>query len=595
MALLSLNRVTLSPVGVKLLDEASLNLEAGERACLLGRNGEGKSSLLRMVTGEISPQSGEIAWQSGARVASLPQEVPENLTGRVREIIADDGPDSHEIDVLLHQLQLDGDAEFSSLSGGGKRRTLLARALVAEPDVLLLDEPTNHLDIAAIAWLENTLKRFRGALLFVTHDRAFLQGVATRIVELDRGRLQNFDCRYDEYLRRKESMLESEAKTNREFDKLLAQEEVWVRRGLKARTTRNEGRVRALQAMRDERRARRNVSGNARVEIQTGTRSGHQVVEAENANFGYGEKILVRDFSTRIMRGDKIGIAGPNGAGKTTLLRLLLGDLEPQSGSIKQGTRLEIAYSDQMRASLNGEKSVAWNVAGENDTVPVGPERKHIVSYLGEWLFPRDRIWTKAATLSGGERNRLLLAKLFTQPANVLVLDEPTNDLDLETLELLEESLVNFPGTVLLVSHDRAFLNNVVTSILAPEGDGYWRDYVGGWDDYQRVSKQSAVDNDRTTEKSRAASEATKPRVAKARKLSFKETRELEELPAKLESLEAEHAKITVQMNEPDFWTQHAAQSATLTARLQELENQTLAAYARWEELEAVRIASEGK
>ena len=591
MALLSLNKVTLAPVGVKLLDEASLQLEAGERACLLGRNGEGKSSLLRMVTGEISPQSGEIAWQSGARVAFLAQEVPENLAGQVREIIGDEQGDSHEIDVLLHQLQLDGDAEFESLSGGGKRRTLLARALLAAPDVLLLDEPTNHLDIEAIAWLETTLKRFRGAILFVTHDRAFLQAVATRIVELDRGLLQNFDCRYDEYLRRKASMLESEAKTNREFDKLLVQEEAWVRRGLKARTTRNEGRVRELEKMRRERQARREVSGNARVEIQGGNRSGHQVVEAENAAFSYGEKKLVQDFSMRSLRGDKIGIAGPNGVGKKTLLRVLLGELAPQGGTIKLGTRLEVAYSDQMRAALNGEKSVAWNVAGDNDTVPFGGERKHIVSYLGEWLFPRDRIWTKAATLSGGERNRLLLAKLFTQPANVLVLDEPTNDLDLETLELLEESLVNFAGTVLLVSHDRAFLNNVATSILAPEGGGHWREYIGGYDDYQRMAKKSTVEFGGKEAGNRKQETGNAPPVAKPRKLSFKETRELEELPARLGMMEAEHAQLAARMNEPDFWSQHAAQSAEFSARLEELESQTLAAYARWEELESVRVA----
>lgn len=604
MALLNINRVTLAPVGTKLLDEASLTLERGERACLLGRNGEGKSSMLRMLGGEISAESGEIAWQSGARVASLPQEVPQGLAGTVREIVSNSHTDEYEVDALLHQLELEGEAEFTSLSGGGKRRALLARALAADPDVLLLDEPTNHLDITGIAWLEGVLKKFRGALLFVTHDRAFLQAVATRIVELDRGRLQNFDCKYDEYLRRKASQLESEAKTNKEFDKLLAQEEVWVRRGLKARTTRNEGRVRELEKMRRERSERRETQGAARVEIQSGGRSGHQVCVATHASFSYGERPLVTDFSLRLMRGDKLGIVGPNGTGKTTLLRLLLGTLAPQSGTVEPGTRLEIAYSDQMRAAIDGEKSVAWNVAGDNDTVRVGDERKHIVGYLAEWLFPRDRVWTKAATLSGGERNRLMLAKLFTQPANVLVLDEPTNDLDLETLELLEESLVSFPGTLLVVSHDRVFLNNVATSILAPTGGGHWREYVGGYDDYIRAAQRITIEKGRSEANSNGSSSNSNGRVETAkpaepktgirpRRLSFKEARELETLPAKLEQLEADHAKLVAEMNDPEFWTQRAAESAKLSARLEELESAVVDAYGRWEELEAVRVASE--
>jgi ATP-binding cassette subfamily F protein uup len=614
MSLLSLNRVRLTLGGPLLLDNVDLNVEEGERVCILGRNGEGKSSLMRLVTGELSPNGGEIITQKGARVTWLPQEVPENLTGRTFDIVA--GTDSdrlpdYEVDAVLHRLGLDSEADFSVLSGGQKRRVLLARALAGQPDLLLLDEPTNHLDIESIDWLEEFLQKRRGALLFVTHDRAFLQKLATRIVELDRGKLLNWPGDYNEYVVRKAASLEAEAKANADFDKKLAQEEVWLRKGIKARQTRNEGRVRALQELRSQRRARRELSGPARIETQNTDRSGHVVAEAKHMSFAYDDKVIARDLTVRLMRGDKVGFIGPNGCGKTTLLKLLLGNLEPQSGSIKMGTRLQLAYIDQMRAALDPEKTVRENVADENDTVLVNGERRHIIGYLQEWLFSPERARIKAGVLSGGERNRLLLAKLFTQPSNVLVLDEPTNDLDLETLELLEDVLVNYPGTLLLVSHDRAFLNNVVTSTIAPLGDGEWREYIGGYDDWvwQRKAEAKAEAQEKAQAKAQvfgknktpqnvtapaasAASKSTNSRNEKQRKLSFKENRELEELPAHIEQLENEHVELAEKLADPALYKGDGAEVARLNARLQELEATTLKTYERWEQLEAIRIAS---
>ncbi|HEX8237168.1 MAG TPA: ATP-binding cassette domain-containing protein [Abditibacteriaceae bacterium] len=611
MALLSLRDVRLTLGGPPLLDGVALNIEEGERVCLLGRNGAGKSTLLKMIGGEISPDGGELALQKGARVAYLPQEVPEDMTGRVFDIVSSTHPQpqEHEVNAVLMRLQLDGDAEFEVLSGGLKRRVVLARALATGPDLLLLDEPTNHLDITSIAWLEEFLPRAVPSLLFVTHDRAFLQKMATRIVEIDRGKLSSWSCDYNTFLERKAAQLEAEEKQSALFDKRLAEEEAWIRRGVKARTTRNEGRVRSLEKMREERRARRNVVGEVRAQMQEADRSGHMVAETHAVSFGYDNKPIVRDLTVRIMRGDKVGIIGPNGSGKTTLLRLLLGQLEPQAGRVKLGTRLQIAYFDQLRAAIDEDASVQQNIAGENDTVLIDGTRRHIIGYLQEWLFSPERARTPARVLSGGERNRLLLAKLFTQPSNVLVMDEPTNDLDLETLELLEELLVNYSGTLLIVSHDRAFLNNVVTSTLAPldgitgesnhansstSHSGLWREYFGGYDDYLRQSaaEKSILEAANAKAKPAAKSEAAPPKlnhaINKPRKLSFKETRELEALPARIEALEAEHAQLVEKMSDPEFYKGNAAQMVAANARLQEIEAEQTAAFARWEELEAV-------
>jgi ATP-binding cassette subfamily F protein uup len=620
MALLSLRDVRLTLGGPPLLDGVALNIEEGERVCLLGRNGAGKSTLLKMIGGEVSPDSGELALQKGARVAYLPQEVPEGMAGRVVDIVSNpvgthvaEAPQEHEVNAVLMRLGLNGDDEFEVLSGGLKRRVVLARALATGPDLLLLDEPTNHLDITSIAWLEEFLLRAVPSLLFVTHDRAFLQKLATRIVEIDRGKISSWACDYNTYLERKAAQLEAEEKQSALFDKRLAEEEAWIRRGVKARTTRNEGRVCALERMREERRARRNVVGEVRAQMQEADRSGHMVAETHGVSFGYGNKPIARDLTVRIMRGDKVGIIGPNGSGKTTLLRLLLGQLEPQAGRVKLGTRLQIAYFDQLRAAIDEDASVQQNIAGENDTVLIDGTRRHIIGYLQEWLFSPERARTPARVLSGGERNRLLLAKLFTQPSNVLVMDEPTNDLDLETLELLEELLVNYSGTLLIVSHDRAFLNNVVTSTLAPldgiidanddannsaAARGLWREYFGGYDDYLRQSAaeksilETANANAKPAAKSEAALLQRNNANNKPRKLSFKETRELEALPARIEALESEHAQLVEKMSDPEFYKGDAAQSVAVNARLQELEAAQSAAFARWEELDAVASAS---
>jgi ATP-binding cassette subfamily F protein uup len=529
MALLSLQDISLKFADTQLLDAVSLQIEAGERVCLLGRNGAGKSTLLRLLSGEIAPDAGEIVAHSSTLVARLPQEVPSDVSGTTYEVIEGGGGAPHEIDALLSRLKLDGDTPFESLSGGLKRRAWLGRVLAGAPDVLLLDEPTNHLDIDSITWLEEFLVRYVKTLLFVSHDREFVRKLATRIVEVDRAQLLSWDCPYDTYLVRKEAALEAESKQRALFDKRLAQEEVWVRRGVEARRTKSLSRIRELVKMREERSERRERMGSVQMRVQDGNRSGHLVVEAENVSFSYGDRPIVRDFSTLILRGDKIGIIGPNGMGKTTLLRLLLGEIEPQSGTIKLGTRLEVAYFDQLRAQLDDEKSVQYNVCGEASNVEFNGQSIHIIGYLNQWLFSSERARTLVKFLSGGERNRLLLAKLFTQPANILVMDEPTNDLDAETLDLLENLLVEFKGTLLLVSHDRAFLNNVVTSSLVFEtdanGETNLREYTGGYDDWLRQRPKLQV--------AAPPKPAAKPVQAapKARKLSFKEARELEELP----------------------------------------------------------------
>ncbi len=583
MALLSLQNISLRFADTQLLDGVSLQIEAGERVCLLGRNGSGKSTLLRLLSGELAPDAGEIVSQSGTRVARLPQEVPQNVTGTTYEIIAAGGGAGHEIEALLSRLKLDGDTPFESLSGGLKRRAWLGRVLAGAPDILLLDEPTNHLDIDSIAWLEEFLVRYVKTLLFVSHDRAFVRRLATRIVEIDRAQLLSWDCPYDTYLERKEAALEAESKQRALFDKRLAQEEVWIRRGVEARRTKSLSRIRELVKMREERSARRERLGSVQMRVQDAGRSGHLVVEAENVAFSYDNRPIVRDFSTLILRGDKIGIIGPNGSGKTTLLRLLLGEIEPQEGTIKLGTRLEIAYFDQLRAQLDDEQSVQWNVCGEASNVTFNGQSIHIIGYLNQWLFSSERARTQVKFLSGGERNRLLLAKLFTQPANVLVMDEPTNDLDAETLDLLETLLMEFLGTLLLVSHDRAFLNNVVTSSLVFESDGssetHLREYVGGYDDWLRQRPKIEVAAPPKT--------ATKPAssAAKPRKLSWKEARELEELPSRLENMEARQIELAAQLSEPDFYRGDGSRAASVTAELAQLEGELTQAYARWEEL----------
>jgi ABC transport system ATP-binding/permease protein len=631
MTLLSLDSIGLSYGLPPLLDEVCFAIERGERICLIGRNGAGKSTLLRIVAGEIPPDSGRVHAGQGLRIGRLAQEVPEDTDASVFEVVASGlgelgalaheyfarshalGADAGEqalarLAELQHQLEdqggweieqrtervisrlgLDAEARLKSLSGGMQRRVMLARALVVEPDLLLLDEPTNHLDIDSIAWLEEFLVGFQGALLFITHDRRFLQRVATRILELDRGRLTDWPGDYANYLRRREERLHAEAQANAHFDRKLAEEEVWIRQGIKARRTRNEGRVRALASMRDERRERRELQGTARLRLSESDRSGKLVVEAENVTHRWGDKTVIRDFSTLILRGDKIGLIGPNGAGKSTLLKLLLGKLEPQQGRIQRGANLQVAYFDQMRAQLDPEKTVWDNVAGGSDQVEVEGASRHVLSYLKDFLFTPERARQPVKALSGGERNRLLLAKLFTRPANLLVLDEPTNDLDTETLELLEELLLNYAGTLLLVSHDRALLDNVVTSTLVFEGDGVVRDYVGGYEDWLRqrprpVESASCVQIERP--KTQAAESKPKPKRG-TDKLSFKETRELAELPGRIESLEQEQSTLHARLADPALYQGDGAEVVAVKARLEAVDAELDAAYARWEALAA--------
>jgi ATP-binding cassette subfamily F protein uup len=630
MPLISLQSITLSYGLPPLLDEVSLSIDKGERICLVGRNGTGKSTLLRLVAGEIQTDSGERRVTDGVRIAGLSQEIPPGTAGAVFDVVAGGlgalgelVREYHELgrrlaarggeadlkplarvqqaleagggwaieqrtERVISRLGLDPDREFTALSGGLQRRVLLARALVAEPDLLLLDEPTNHLDIEAIEWLEGFLPEFPGALLFVTHDRVFLRRVATRILELDRGRLTDWPGDYDNYLRRREERLHAEALASARFDRKLSEEEVWIRQGIKARRTRNEGRVRALKAMREERRRRREQLGQVRLRVGEGERSGRLVVEAEGLCYAWGDKPVIRDFSTLILRGDKVGIIGPNGAGKSTLLKLLLGELKPDSGAIRWGTNLRIAYFDQLRAQLDEDKSVQDNVADGGDRVMIDGASRHVLSYLKDFLFTPERARQPVRALSGGERNRLLLARLFTQPANLLVMDEPTNDLDAETLELLEELLVDFKGTVLLVSHDRALLDAVVTSTLVLEGEGRVGEYVGGYQDWLRQRSTIAA----AAEPQARARVAEPARTKRASgKLGFKETRELEALPARIEALEAEQERLHADMAAPAFYQQSGEAIAAAKARLNAVETELAAAYTRWELLEAQRSA----
>ena len=595
MAIVSLLDVSLSFGGAPLLDRVNLQIDRGERVCLVGRNGAGKSTLMKVIAGELAPDQGQVFRQADAIFSTLRQEVPAGLTGTVRTVVEGEGGAYEEhndwerhdrVERLLEQMGLPAAHEFAALSAGQKRRVLLARGLADQPQLLLLDEPTNHLDLESIRWLEEFLLQWGGALLFVTHDRTFLRKLSTRIIEIDRGQLVGWACDYDTFLVRKEAVLEAEEIRRAQFDKKLAQEEVWIRRGVKAQRSRANNRIHALEKMRAERTARRDRSGKATMTAQEADRSGFKVITCEGAGFRYGERWIVRDLTTRIERGDKIGIVGPNGAGKTTLLRLLLGQLSPQTGTVEQGTRLEVVYFDQLRAQLDETMRVQDAVADGNATVTIDGRTRHVISYLEDFLFEPDRARTPIRALSGGERNRLLLARLFTKPCNVLVLDEPTNDLDAETLELLEDLLVEFGGTLLLVSHDRAFLNEVCTSLLVFEGDGKISEYVGGYDDWQRerAAKAAALAaaDERTKRASKAAASASEPKV---RKLSNKERAELEALPKTIETLEAEQSLLTAKLADPLFFKKPAVEVTRATARLHEIEVELTTAYARWTEL----------
>ena len=590
MALLSLRQIRVAFGGPPLLEEASLQIEPGDRICLLGRNGTGKSTLLMVVNGEIVPDEGEIVRQQGVKVALVPQEVPPGLSGTVYEVVSG-GPGARTAEKAISLLGLSPGADFGTLSGGMQRRVLIARALARESDILLLDEPTNHLDIDGIAWLENFLLRETRTLLFVTHDRMFLRKLATRIVELDRGRLRDWACDYDTYLERREADLAAESAQRARFDKRLAEEETWIRRGVKARGTRNEGRVRALERMREERRARREQVGTVRMEAQRAVSSGRLVVEARGVEIDYDDRPVIRDFSTTILRGDRVGVIGPNGSVKTTLLRVLLGELSPRIGTVRLGTRLTVAYSDQLRERFDEEKTVAENLGDGNDTVTVNGRSRHVIGYLQDLLFSPDRARSPVRVLSGGERNRLQLAKLFTRPFNLLVLDEPTNDLDIETLDLLEDLLLEYAGTLLLVSHDRAFLNNVVTSTLVIDADGTVAEYVGGYDDWLKQRGEGVPPGTGTNPPPR---EKPRPKREGPRKLSFKEQRELSGLPGRIRdaeagiaALEAERDDLQRSMADPAFYRQDGALVAQGRARLEAVQSEIEEAYHGWESLEA--------
>lgn len=601
MALISIQDVSVGFGGPRLLDEINLQIETGERVGLLGRNGMGKSTLLKLINGDLLPHIGTIARQQNIRVAYLPQEVPQGLSGSVWEIIESGleppvpGPldDEHEwqrrhqVEKVISRMELDPQARFEVLSAGLKRRVYLARGLARNPDLLLLDEPTNHLDINSIDWLEDFLKRWGGTLLFVTHDRVFLQRLATRIVELDRGRLFDWNSDYSTFVKRKEAMLSAEQSQNAIFDKKLAQEEQWIRKGIEARRTRNEGRVRALKHLREMRKERRELLGKVRMQISTENRSGRLVVEAENVSYAFGDKEIVKNFSVTIQRGDKLGIVGPNGSGKTTLLRILMGELTPQVGEVRHGTNVEMAYFDQLRAQLDESKSVLDNVGQGRDTITINGRTRNLMGYLEDFLFTRERVRAPISALSGGERNRLLLARLFTQPANLLILDEPTNDLDIDTLEVLEDLLLEYEGTLLLVSHDRAFLNNIVTSTLLLDGSGRVIEYIGGYEDWHQQIEQPSTSETRPKPEPTYQAESKAASRAAVRKLSYNEKRELEELPQRIETLEAEQQELTVKLEDSAFYKQEGAAITQAVNRLDELKEELSRLYHRWIELES--------
>jgi len=634
MAVISLSSAQLAFGHVPLLDHADFSLESGERVGLIGRNGTGKSSLLKIISGRSKLDDGLLVMQQSVKIAYVEQEPSfdpemtvfdvvatgmgeqqamlteyEALTGQFGQGDDDalmermhvlqvklDATDAwnlgNKVETTLGRLGLAGDARMGTLSGGMQKRVALAVALVSAPDVLLLDEPTNHLDFTSIQWLEGLLREFRGSVLFITHDRRFLDNVATRIVELDRGRLLSFPGNFSKYQERKVELLANEEVENAKFDKFLAQEEVWIRKGVQARRTRDEGRVRRLEALRLQRVARRDQQGQVKLDIGAGERSGKIVAELENVSKSYGEKVIVADFTGTVLRGDKVGLIGPNGAGKTTLLKIILGEETADAGRVKLGTKLNVAYFDQMRAQLNEEATLADTIAPGSDWVEVNGQRKHVMSYLGDFLFAPERARSPVKSLSGGERNRLLLARLFAKPANCLVLDEPTNDLDIDTLELLEELLAEYPGTVFLVSHDRTFLDNVVTQVIVSEGQGLWREYVGGYSDWERVKSATPVASAASAQKAGATkandmSSSAQNANSKKVKLSYKEQRELEELPPLIASLEDEQSAITAQLNSPDFYKTNPADARRINARHAEIEDLLLDALDRWERLEA--------
>ncbi len=632
MAVISLSEAQLAFGHVALLDHAEFSLESGERVGLIGRNGTGKSSLLKIIAGLAKLDDGLLVMQQGIRIAYVEQEPQfdaaqsvfdavasgvgdlqhllaeydalsakmggsddDALMERLHQLqekidVADGWSLSNRVETTLQRLNLDGQRAVGTLSGGMKKRVALARALVTAPDVLILDEPTNHLDFASIAWLEGLLRDFRGSLLFITHDRSFLDNVATRIVELDRGRLQSYPGNFSAYQVRKADQLAVEEVENAKFDKFLAQEEVWIRKGVEARRTRNEGRVRRLEALRLERSRRRDQQGQVKLELSAGERSGKIVAELIDASKSYDGRPIVKSFSATIMRGDKVGLIGLNGAGKTTLLRLILGELQPDAGTVRQGSKLQVAYFDQMREQLNDEATLADTISPGSDWVEINGQRKHVMTYLGDFLFAPERSRSPVKSLSGGERNRLLLARLFAKPANVLVLDEPTNDLDIDTLELLEQLLEDYTGTVFLVSHDRTFLDNVVTQVFVAEGGGEWREYIGGYTDWERVRKPAAAGVPKETRKADpqpAAALPAAPSPSKPKKLSFKEQRELEQLPQMIAGLEAEQAAISARLADADLYRNEPATVQQLNQRFAEIDEQLMQALERWEAIES--------
>lgn len=626
MSLISIKEISLAFGGPLIFDALSLQLEPGERVALIGRNGVGKTTLMRVIAGEVEIDTGELTYQKGVRVTYLPQEVSKDVQGTVFDIVfsglgerskllsdyhhlthrlhAEHTPElmreldrlqaeldhtkgwdlDMEVEVILSHMKLNGEAEFETLSGGQKRRVLLAKALVMKPDILLLDEPTNHLDIDTINWLEEFLRGYAGTLFFVTHDRMFMTHLATRIIELDRGKIFSWACDYQTFLQRKQAALEVEAMQRADFDKKLAEEEVWIRKGVRARRVRNEGRVKALERMREVKKAQRQLIGKARIQTQESASSGHLVIKASHLGFSYGDNCIIKDFSTQIMRGDKIGVIGANGSGKTTLLRVLLGMLPPQKGKSRLGTNLEVAYYDQLREQLDEEKTVAENVSGGSDTVVINGKPKHIIGYLQDFLFTPDRARTPINVLSGGERNRLCLARLFTKPFNFLVMDEPTNDLDIETQELLEELLMEFPGTLILVSHDRTFLNNVVTSTIVLEGEGIIYEYPGGYDDWLAQRAETVKEGKPKLKADKQASKILKPGTV--RKLSFKEKKELKDLPGKIEKMEEEQEELYGLLADATFYQKDPKGAQEAQVKAEALGEEIFKAYERWEYLE---------
>ncbi len=599
MAILSLQNISLAFGGPLILDKVSLQIEQGERICLVGRNGAGKSTLINLINNGIKPDSGDIFRKPGLLLGTLSQEVPRHLNGKVIDVVSsglksNPSEDSQctweiqpQVEKVITRLRLTPDAEFQTLSAGMKRRVLLAKTIAEGPDLLLLDEPTNHMDIPSIELMENFLLQYRKALLFVSHDRVFLEKLATRIIEIDRGRLTSWECGYKTYLSRKRALIESEEEHDRQFDKKMSKEEIWIRKGIKARRTRDEGRVRALMKMREEKRGRREQTGRVRMQAQEAGRSGKLVLEAKNVAYYYDDQPIIKAFSTTILRGDKVGVMGPNGCGKTTLIQVLLKELEPSEGRIRLGARVECAYFDQTREQLDPEKTVIENVTEGGDFLIINGKSRHAVGYLKEFLFTPDQMRSPLKTLSGGEKNRLLLARLFMKPSNLLVLDEPTNDLDAETLELLEELLLNYQGNVLLVSHDRAFLNNLVTSILVFEGNGQITEYIGGYNDWLKQRKKTEAEIPSKPRKN--FTKKPKPKRKAPKKLTFRENRELEGMPSLIESLEQEHDVLFGRMSDPSFYKNESGEIASVKERLESLEIELEKTYKRWETLDALK------